>query len=60
MIEFPDGVPRKSHALWREKLADAQRRYRENPNPETKAEYVRVLKAFADLVLRYKLPDQKP
>jgi len=44
------------HDRWRDKLADAQRRYKETPTEATKAEYRRVLKQFADLVLRAKLP----
>ena len=56
LIDFPDGVARRLHKRWREMLAEAQRRYKENPNSETKAEYLRVLKQFADLVLRGKLP----
>ena len=53
-IEFPDGTTRRSHERWREKVAEAERRYKENKTGEAKAEYLRILKAFADLTLRRK------
>jgi len=56
LIDFPDGVARRLHERWRDKLADAQRRYQETPTKATKAEYRRVLKQFADLVVRGKVP----
>jgi hypothetical protein len=38
------------------KLEDAQRRYSADPNAETRAEFRRLLRLFADLVVRDQLP----
>ena len=38
------------------KLFEAERRYNQDRNDETKAEYLQVLKAFKDLVLYDILP----
>jgi hypothetical protein len=56
MIAFPDGTTRKFQNPWRWKLEDAERRYRDARNQESHAEYLRTLKIFSDLVLRYELP----
>lgn len=50
-ISFPDGVAWRLHETWRKKLFEAELRYTRNRNAETKAEYLRVLKIFKDLVL---------
>jgi hypothetical protein len=42
--------------FWRAKLEDAERQYRDNPNEETYAEFRRLLRLFADLVVRNQLP----
>jgi hypothetical protein len=56
VIDFPDGTVRREGELWRKKLTEAERRYTENQNHETLAEFKRTLKVFADLVLRNKMP----
>jgi hypothetical protein len=56
VIDFPDGTSRRLHERWREKLTEAQRRYIEERDKVTKAEYLRILKAFSDLVVRGKVP----
>jgi hypothetical protein len=43
---------------WREKLAEARSQFELNRNERTKAEYLRVLGIFTDLVLRDILPDE--
>jgi hypothetical protein len=58
VISFPDGVARRLHDPWREKLKEAQLRYTAARNEENRAEYLRVLKAFSDLVLRSKIPEE--
>jgi hypothetical protein len=58
MIAFPDGTTRKLHNPWRWKLEEAEWRYRDAKNEETRAEYLRMLRIFSDLVLRYKLPEE--
>jgi hypothetical protein len=57
MIAFPDGTTRKLHDPWRWRLEEAERRYRDAKNKESRAEYLRILRIFSDLVLRYKLPE---
>jgi hypothetical protein len=42
---------------WRRKLAEAEFRYIKNPCEETRAEYLRVLKTFAQLVIEGKTPE---
>lgn len=56
MIQFPDGTDRRLHDRWSENLGEAQACYQGNRNEETKAEYLRVLQIFTDLVLRDKAP----
>lgn len=55
-VDFPDGVPRPLHDCWRDKFDDAYAHYSENPTPENRAEVMRILRIFADLMLRDKLP----
>jgi len=58
MTAFPDGTTRKLHDPWRRRLEKAERRYGAAKNKESRAEYLRILRIFSDLVLRYKLPEQ--
>ena len=58
MIAFPDGTTRKLHDPWRWRLEEAERRYRDAKSKESRAEYLRILKTFSDLVLRYRLPEE--
>jgi hypothetical protein len=39
-------------------MTDADRRYREDRSAESQTEYARVLRAFADLVLRDEIPEE--
>ena len=58
MIAFQDGTTRKLRDPWRWRLEEAERRYRDEKNTESRAEYLRILRIFSDLVLRYKLPGE--
>ena len=51
VITSPDGVAWRLHDTWRTKLFEAERRYTQERNDKTKAEYLQVLKTFKDLVL---------
>jgi hypothetical protein len=51
VITSPDGAAWRLHETWRAKLFEAELRYTLNRNAETKAEYLRVLKIFKDLVV---------
>ena len=42
--------------FWRLKLEEAQRRYSADPTGENRAELRRVLRLFADLVVRGQMP----
>ena len=42
--------------FWRGKLEQAQRRYAADPTAESRAEWMRVLRVFANLVVRDQLP----
>ena len=55
-ITFPDEAAWSIHETWRARLLEAQDRYAQNRNHETKAEYMRVLRAFKDLVMYGILP----
>ena len=59
-ISSPDGVEWKLHEVWRARLLEAQHRYARNRNHETKAEYMRVLRAFKDLVFYGIVPQDLP
>jgi hypothetical protein len=54
MVDF-SGLPGLDD-YWRLKLAEAQRRYSADPTEETRAEFRRVLRLFADLVVRDVVP----
>ena len=56
IVGFPDGTTRKLHDPWHWTLEEAERRYDNARNEESRAEYLRILKVFSDLVLQYKLP----
>ena len=58
MIDFPDGTAWRLHERWRGKLDEAQLLYLEQRNEATREEYRRVLKIFADLVIRNTLPKE--
>ena len=57
-IDFPDGVARRLHARWRCKLEEARRRYSNDQTEETRAEYLKMLQVFTDLIIRGKLPSE--
>ena len=59
-ISSPDGVEWKLREMWRAKLSEAQYRYAQNRNHETKAAYMRVLRAFKDLVFYGIVPRDQP
>jgi hypothetical protein len=42
--------------FWRAKLEEAQRRYSADPTEENRAQFRRLLRLFADLVVRDQLP----
>ena len=58
MIAFPDGTTRKLHDPWRWKLEEAEQRYQDERSAESRSEYLRILRTFSDLVLRYELPEE--
>jgi hypothetical protein len=47
----PGGLPQPSTGFFHEKLEDARQRYERDRNPETRTEYLKVLKQFADWAL---------
>jgi len=51
MIDFPDGTLRREQDLCREKLDAASRRCTDERSPENRAEYLRALRAFTELVM---------
>ena len=55
-VDFSDGVLRRLHDSWRDKLNQAYGRYSYSRTAETRSEYLKVLKTFTDLVARYQLP----
>jgi hypothetical protein len=52
--DFSDRLRRDDY--WRARPDEAQRRYTEDRTEESRAEYRRVLRIYADLVLRGKTP----
>jgi hypothetical protein len=54
-LEPPDVL----EASWRERLAEARLQYTEKPTKKTHSDYTRVVKIFADLVIRGKLPPRE-
>ena len=48
------------HETWRARLFQAQFEYAQNRNHETKAEYMRVLRTFQDLVFYGIVPRDQP
>jgi hypothetical protein len=44
---------------WRERLTEAQQRYSESRNGETRTEYLRVLRIFTDLVSNRRVPSEQ-
>jgi hypothetical protein len=52
----PDGILWRLHETWRAKLFEAESRLKQERSLETKAEYMRVLRIFKDLVVNGKPP----
>ena len=52
----PDGTLCRFHEAWRVQLIEAELHMRRDKNPATKAEYIRVLRIFKDLVMYGMLP----
>jgi predicted house-cleaning noncanonical NTP pyrophosphatase (MazG superfamily) len=46
-----DGVEWRLHEEWQAKLLEAEQRFQQDKNAETKAEYMRILRIFKDLVM---------
>jgi hypothetical protein len=46
-----NGAAWRLHETWRKKLFEAERRYDQDQNDKTKAEYMQVLRIFKDLVV---------
>jgi predicted house-cleaning noncanonical NTP pyrophosphatase (MazG superfamily) len=46
-----DGVDWRLHEEWQAKLLEAEQRFQQDKNAETKAEYMRILRIFKDLVM---------
>jgi hypothetical protein len=55
-VDFPDAPALAMDDFWRLKLEGAQRRYSDTPNDETRAEFRRLLRLFANFVVRNQLP----
>jgi hypothetical protein len=51
-VAFPDGTTRKLHDHWRWRLEEAERRYRDAKNKESRAEYLRVVRRLFGFVVR--------
>ena len=60
VVTFPGGIAWRLHETWRAKLFEAEFRYAQDRNDETKAEYLRMLRTFKDLVLYDILPQGQP
>ena len=58
VVTCPDGILWRLHETWRAKVIEAQFRMKQDRNLETKAEYLRVLRIFKDLVMYGKLPGE--
>ena len=55
-FDFSEGRTRPLADAWRARFDDAYRRYSENPTAEARGEVMKVLRIFADLVIRDKVP----
>jgi hypothetical protein len=55
-LDYPDGVLRRLQESCGEKLNQACCKYLDHRTAETRVEYLRALKTFADLVLRHQPP----
>jgi hypothetical protein len=55
-VDFRDTPALALDDFWRLRLEEAQRRYLDNPTEETRAEFRRLLRLFAHLVVRDQLP----
>jgi hypothetical protein len=56
ILTSPDGILWRLHETWRAKVFEAEFRMKQDQNLETKAEYMRVLRIFKDLVMHGQLP----
>ena len=52
----PDGTLWRFHEAWRAELLEAELRYKQDRNEKTKAEYRRVLKILAQIVMQDSVP----
>jgi hypothetical protein len=59
-VSLPDCVDCTPHDAWRAMLLEAEHRFTENQNDESRAEYMRILRIFKDLVLHGIKPSEKP
>jgi hypothetical protein len=58
VIAFPDGVGRRLHERWHDKQAEAEAHYSGDRSDSNRIEYLRLLRIFAALVIRYKIPEE--
>ena len=56
MIDFPDGTVRREQDLCRARLEEAKARYSSERTENSRNEYRRALKAFADAVMNSEMP----
>ena len=54
----PDGPEWRLRDAWRASLLEAEVRYKNNRNAETKAEYLRILETFKDLIMNGIMPGE--
>ena len=59
-ISFSDCVDYTLLDAWRTRLLEAECRFTQDQNDESRMAYLRVLKIFTDLVLHGILPSEKP
>lgn len=58
MARFPDGATLRSQDHWRDKVVEAQMRYGASQTDQNKTEYLRLLRVFADLVIKGQPPKE--
>jgi hypothetical protein len=59
MVRSTDGINDDLRVQWHRRLLEAQARYKAHPSAESGAEWSRLLRVFADLVLRNKIPKEE-
>ena len=59
-ISYSDCVAWTLHDTWRARLLEVEHCFVQNPNEENRAEYLRVLAIFRDLVVYGISPREKP